>query len=245
MFINNKYVCAGFTAALAGYAESSCDLLFDAPPRKLWMAGYELAKLLEVAPPEDNELERVDKDPMQQGADAWRKAIALSDNPYGFGDPNGNEEEKTTNASHTAWDRGWRAAFDEAKDNFSEEYEKPMLSGHVSDYIDQPPGVYNLEQLDKASGGNVSYYLVPVPYPKRGGPAYTFEVEDVIEFAQMTFDEGCEFKAIVRTAMARLGTKKPGQDAVYDAEKRVHYATRSLVTEKRKAVLSLPERFPV
>jgi len=234
MFINNKYVCAGFTAALAGFAESSCDLLFDAPPRKLWMAGYELAKLLEVAPPEDNELERVDKEPMQQGADAWRKAIALSDNPYGFGDPNGNDEEKTTNASHTAWDRGWRAAFDEAKEAF----EPPK-------HIDCSKRCLPLDQLDKATGGNVSYYLVPVPYPKRGGPAYTFEVEDVIEFAQMTFDEGCEFKAIVRTAMARLGAKKPGQDAVYDAEKRVHYATRSLVTEKRNASLSLPERFPV
>jgi len=89
----------------------------------------------------------------------------------------------------------------------------------------------------KLTGGNVSYYLIPVPHPKRGGPAYVAEVEDLIEFAEMTFDEACELKAIVRTAMARKGLKKPGQDAVYDAEKRVHYATRSLATERRKANL--------
>lgn len=44
----------------------------------------------------------------------------------------------------------------------------------------------------------------------------------------MTFDEGCEFKAIWRTAAARQANGKPGHDALYDAQKRVHYATRSL-----------------
>lgn len=81
----------------------------------------------------------------------------------------------------------------------------------------------------KLTGGKVNYYLVQVPHPQRETQApYQAECEDIIRALAMTFDEGCEFKAIWRTAAARLGNGKPGQAAKYDAEKRVHYATASL-----------------
>lgn len=82
------------------------------------------------------------------------------------------------------------------------------------------------------SGGQVSYYLVHVAHPNRGGEPYDAECEDIIHALGMTFEEGCEFKAIWRTAKARLGDPKPGKDpldaAIYDAEKRIHYAKLSL-----------------
>lgn len=87
----------------------------------------------------------------------------------------------------------------------------------------------NAPEPTKLTGGKVNYYLVQVAHPQRIDQSpYQAECEDIIRAAQMTFDEGCEFKAIWRTAMARLGNGKPGQAALYDAEKRVHYATACL-----------------
>lgn len=86
---------------------------------------------------------------------------------------------------------------------------------------------------DKLTGGEVNYYLANITHPNRAnqGP-YQAECEDIISALGMTFYEGCEFKAIWRTAAARLGNGKPGQKALYDAEKRVHYADRSLRQER-------------
>jgi hypothetical protein len=82
---------------------------------------------------------------------------------------------------------------------------------------------------NKLTGGNTNYYLVKVTHPQRKEqPPYQAECEDIIRALGMTFDEGCEFKAIWRTASARRGNGKPGQSAEYDAEKRVHYAKASL-----------------
>ncbi len=82
---------------------------------------------------------------------------------------------------------------------------------------------------EKLTGSFVNYYLAPVPHPQRDTQAaYVAECEDIIQALQMDFNEACEFKAIWRTAAARLGNGKPGQKALYDAEKRVHYANRSL-----------------
>lgn len=79
------------------------------------------------------------------------------------------------------------------------------------------------------TGGRVNYYLAPVSHPQREDqPAYVAECEDIIEALDMDFNEACEFKAIWRTAAARLGNGKPGQKALYDAEKRLHYAGRSV-----------------
>ena len=86
------------------------------------------------------------------------------------------------------------------------------------------------------TGSRVSYYLAQVTHPQREEQApYQAECEDIISALNMTFDEACEFKAIWRTAAARLGNGKPGQKAVYDAEKRLHYAGRSLRHERIKA----------
>lgn len=87
----------------------------------------------------------------------------------------------------------------------------------------------------KLTGGRTNYYLVRVEHPQREDqPPYQAECEDIIRALGMTFDEGCEFKAIWRTAAARKGNGKPGQQAVYDAEKRVHYAQASLLQEQRR-----------
>lgn len=79
------------------------------------------------------------------------------------------------------------------------------------------------------TGGKVNYYLVNVEVPQREEqPPYQAECEDIIQALGMTFDEGCLFKAIWRTASARINNGKPGQSAKYDAEKMVHYAERIL-----------------
>lgn len=85
------------------------------------------------------------------------------------------------------------------------------------------------EPTPKLSGGKVNYYLVHVEYPQRiEQPPYQAECEDITRALKMTPEEFCEFKAIWRTAAARLGNGKPDHKAEYDAEKRVHYATASL-----------------
>ena len=86
----------------------------------------------------------------------------------------------------------------------------------------------------KLTGGLTNYYLVDVKHPQRTEqPPYQAECEDIAEALQLTPNEFCEFKAIWRTAAARLGNGKPGQTALYDAEKRVHYATASLLHYQR------------
>ena len=85
------------------------------------------------------------------------------------------------------------------------------------------------------TGGKVNYYLVQVEAPQREEqPPYQAECEDIIQALGMTFDEGCIFKALWRTAAARQGNGKPGQKGVYDAEKMVHYAGRILSKAKRE-----------
>lgn len=99
----------------------------------------------------------------------------------------------------------------------------------------------SLEPEKKLTGGRVNYYLVRVAHPQREEqPAYQAECEDIIRALNMTFDEGCEFKAIWRTAAARMGNGKPDQKALYDTEKRVHYAQASLRQERNKA-MELPK----
>lgn len=81
----------------------------------------------------------------------------------------------------------------------------------------------------KLTGGLTNYYVVKVNNPQRvEQPPYQAECEDIIHALGMTFDEGCLFKALWRSAAARKGNGKPGNEAVYDAEKMVHYASRIL-----------------
>lgn len=103
-------------------------------------------------------------------------------------------------------------------------------------------------KMKKPSGGLNSYYLAHVTHPQREEQEpYDPECEDIIQALKMTFDEGCVFKAIWRTAAARLGERKPGHSAVYDAEKMVHYSKRILKKEQQdvsaKALAELKE-FP-
>jgi len=87
----------------------------------------------------------------------------------------------------------------------------------------------------KLTGGRVNYYLAPVHHPQRETQApYVAECEDIAEALQLTPNEFCEFKAIWRTASARLGNGKPDQKALYDAEKRLHYAGRDVAKYKRE-----------
>lgn len=86
-----------------------------------------------------------------------------------------------------------------------------------------------VEHKKSLTGGRVNYYLATVSKPQREGqPPYTAECEDIIQALGMTFDEGCIFKALWRSAAARKGYGKPEHKAVYDAEKMVHYANRVL-----------------
>jgi len=79
------------------------------------------------------------------------------------------------------------------------------------------------------TGKSVSYYVVQIDNPNQAAEPYAAECGDIIEALGMTFNEGCAFKALWRSAAARsLGKVKHGHDAVYDAEKIEFYATRIL-----------------
>ena len=85
-------------------------------------------------------------------------------------------------------------------------------------------------QNNKLSGGLSSYYLAQVIHPQREEQQpYQAECDDIITALKMTFAEGCAFKAIWRTASARMGNGKPGHDPVYDSNKVVHYGKRMVV----------------
>lgn len=87
------------------------------------------------------------------------------------------------------------------------------------------------KEVGEKSGGKVNYYLVNVDHPRRDDqPAYQAECEDIISALGMTFDEGCAFKALWRSAAARKGIRKAGHDPIYDAEKMVHYSGNVLRT---------------
>ena len=82
------------------------------------------------------------------------------------------------------------------------------------------------------TGGSVNYYKIRVDNPTSGGDAYTAECNDIIESLNMSFAEGETFKAIWRLAASRLGKKKQGQKAIYDAEKIEFFGNRILAIQK-------------
>jgi len=87
--------------------------------------------------------------------------------------------------------------------------------------------------MTKLSGGLNNYYVVSIKNPQRKEQEpYQAECEDIIQALGMTFDEGCAFKALWRNAAARMGNGKPGNKALYECEKLVHYANRILNKEK-------------
>ena len=97
---------------------------------------------------------------------------------------------------------------------------------------------------EENSGGQVNYYLTKVDHPRRQGQApYQAECEDLIASLGMTFDEGCIFKELWRTANARKGAKKKGQDNVRAGEKLVHYSKQVLALARREAEQALHDEF--
>lgn len=93
--------------------------------------------------------------------------------------------------------------------------------------------------MTKLSGGLNNWYVVPVKNPQRKEQEpYQAECEDIIQALGMTFDEGCAFKALWRNAAARMGNGKPGNEAIYDAEKLVHYANRVLAKERIATIVA-------
>lgn len=104
------------------------------------------------------------------------------------------------------------------------ELEKMLLD------LEEPKPVNNT-----LSGGRNNYYLVKVDNPQREDQApYQAECEDIIEALALTPNEANVFKAIWRSANARLDNGKPDHKALYDAQKMVHYSKRVL----RKAELA-------
>ena len=88
------------------------------------------------------------------------------------------------------------------------------------------------------TGAHVSYYRCPIPNPCRPTTApYVAECDDLIIGLRLTFQEANVFKAIWRSAAARLGDGKPGHSALYDAEKIVHYG--QLIEQMVRADLAL------
>lgn len=88
--------------------------------------------------------------------------------------------------------------------------------------------------MAELTGLRVNYYLAEIQHPQRENQVpYMAECEDIIEVLQMTPDEANIFKAIWRSASARLGNGKPDHKALYDAEKMLHYATRLTRRYKR------------
>jgi len=89
--------------------------------------------------------------------------------------------------------------------------------------------------MSKLTGGLVGYYLTVVKHPQRENQEpYVAECEDIIQSLGLTFDEGCLFKAIWRSASARKGNGKPGNSNLYDAEKINHYAKRILLKAQQE-----------
>jgi hypothetical protein len=86
------------------------------------------------------------------------------------------------------------------------------------------------------TGSAVDYYRVYIDDPTTAPIPYTVECNDVIEALGMTFAEGNAFKAIWRSCAERtLGVSKANYDgAIYDAEKVVYFANRTLQINKRK-----------
>lgn len=84
------------------------------------------------------------------------------------------------------------------------------------------------------SGFNVNYYSIEIKHPKRPDRApYVFEVEDLIQASNMTFQEGTLLKSLFRSVMEReFGIGKVGGDYIRDAEKMVHSAQEVLRARK-------------
>jgi hypothetical protein len=88
---------------------------------------------------------------------------------------------------------------------------------------------------EEHTGGSSSYYTADIKNPTTPFKLpYQAECNDIIEALNMTFAEGNAFKAIWRTAAARMGKRKKGNNAKYDAEKVIFFGNRMLERAKKE-----------
>lgn len=88
----------------------------------------------------------------------------------------------------------------------------------------------------KLTGLSNDYYKVKVEYPTTpDNTPYLAECNDIIETLKMTYAEANVFKAIWRSAAARLGNGKVDHKAIYDAEKMVFFSQRVLMATKTES----------
>jgi hypothetical protein len=77
-------------------------------------------------------------------------------------------------------------------------------------------------------GGNVSYYLVTL------ANGVVVEIEDIIEYFNMSFALGTQFKSLVRLCKLRQDLGKPGSTSDYERQKVSYYCDRLYeITRKR------------
>lgn len=84
------------------------------------------------------------------------------------------------------------------------------------------------------TGLSSNYYSVHIDNPTTSKTPYNAECNDIIESLGMTFAEGNVFKAVWRSAAARQGKEKKGNNAQYDAEKMVFFSQRILKANSNK-----------
>ena len=101
-------------------------------------------------------------------------------------------------------------------------FDTAACSFEAKDFVRGTPA--GVQENVPLTGRHVDYYVCPVLNPSRpGATPYVGECEDFIISLRLTYQEACVFKAIWRSAAARLGNGKPGATALYDAEKIAHY----------------------
>jgi hypothetical protein len=99
------------------------------------------------------------------------------------------------------------------------------------------PEILAKTQQKEVTGGDVNYYLIDVPNPKRLSP-YVVEVEDIIEALDMEFAEGTMLKSLIRLCKLQKDLGKLGSTEIYEAQKIKYYADRILVKAQRRAKLN-------
>lgn len=118
---------------------------------------------------------------------------------------------------------------DNSSDNSNTPYNTPFNLSEED--IDEETKLTGNLKGGKLTGGNVNYYLIEVPKPKRLEP-YTVEVEDLIETLDMSFAEGTVLKSLIRLCKLKQDAGKPGSTYLYEAEKIKYYADRILAKYK-------------
>lgn len=77
----------------------------------------------------------------------------------------------------------------------------------------------------ESSGGSCNYYVAEIECPQHLEP-YAAECGDIIDQLQLTPNEANIFKEIWRSASARQGKKKAGNNPIRSVEKIKFYAER-------------------